>query len=473
MNKIEEKRSEIINDETRNTAQNDFLTMLKYVDANHATEIRVDVPLHGDLDFSVLKDRDFRKVKTIIIGLPGEITEIRNIPEGVTKLTCQNQMIQRVTQLPSTLEEADFTGNVLTQFDAKDLLKLRVLKLSDNELSTVSNLPPTLEILECENNQLRRLNLSSTPALKTLYCSNNPLLMLEHVPPTLSDIKMENTPFTEISRRGENEDEKRADKHLEYVECLQEYFRLKREYETKAKQLRKKAYEQTGSTNKKIQREQVKVPCISCKRKVGTLFKNQNGKYIAMCGDKEKPCSLDIQLFKGSFIPLEDQIDLFRRDIEDSKEKIIVQKMDTLFNYVDEKTAIDDFQRILKDFQSSSVIYKKFSDKYADLFENETRKLQRSRKQAEIYKILEDVEKMKEEYEKTGNHTLLVDFTKLQVDDLIPAIQQLRNLTFDTMYVEEDLRSGKSILKQRAIAFEKSTDPLGEPSRVIKYVYNV
>jgi hypothetical protein len=188
------------NESSMNTAQNYFLNMLEIIDKRHAIEIRFDDPMYGDLDFSILKDRDYKRVTKIVIDKPGKITNIRNIPEGITHLTCQSQSLTSISEnLPSTIEEIDCTDNMIQSFNGKNTPKLKVLRLSDNEISKIENLPSNLIILECDNNQLRNLDLSNTTSLKTLHCSNNPLLMLEHVPNTLVDFQMENNPFTEIS----------------------------------------------------------------------------------------------------------------------------------------------------------------------------------------------------------------------------------------------------------------------------------
>lgn len=465
------------NESSLNTAQDYFLNILEFIDKRHAIEIRFDNPMYGDLDFSVLKDRDYKRVTKIVIDKPGKITNIRNIPEGITHLTCQSQSLTAISEnLPSTIEEIDCADNMIQSFNGKNTPKLKVLKLSDNEISKIENLPSSLLILECDNNQLRNLDLSNTTSLKTLHCSNNPLLMLEHVPNTLVDFQMENNPFTEISH-GQSRDKEKGSgsgsKRFEYLESIFDFFRLKNQYETKLHELKKKAFDRGNTRRESIRNvKMVKAPCVSCKRKVGTIFKIHDRRYVAVCGDKEKPCNLDIQIYNSNSIHLGELLDLYKMQfIEKKKENIIKQKMDTLFNYVSEREAIIDFKADLKELNESSTSYKRILHDYDNLYNNETRKLQIQRKQEEIYRLQGDISKMMEQYKKTGNKKTLTDAMEMHVRDLNPAIQNLRHLKYDTMYMED---TGEiSQLVQRDIAFDKNYDKgLSEEPRVIKYVVN-
>ena len=462
------------NESSINTAQDYFLNILETIDKSHAVEIRFDDPMYGDLDFSVLKDRDYKRVTKIILDKPGKIANIRNIPEGITHLTCESQTLTSISEgLPTTMEEINCANNLIQTFDGKNTPKLKVLVLSDNELSKIDNLPSSLISLKCENNQLRRMDLSTTTSLKTLYCSNNPLLMLEHVPKTLVDFQMENNPFTEISYGhghgpgpGPGYEPK---KRFEYLESIFEYYKLKQLYETKLQKLQKSAFER-GTTRRESVRnvKMVKPPCVSCKRNVGTVFKMHDRRYVAVCGDKEKPCNLDIQIYNSNFIHLGEFLDLYKKDIQDSKEKIIKQKMDTLFNYVSESDAVIEFKSDLKQLNNVTESYTRVFQNYQNLYNNESRKLQIHNKQEEIYRIQGDISKMMDSYKKTGNRKILTDSMEMQIRDLNPAIQNLRMLKYDTMYMEDDSDTSKLI--QRSVAFEKNDDQMGsETPRVIKY----
>ena len=227
MSKIEEIRSQVLSN--TDTAQQSLEMFLDKLDSTHTTELRFDLPFHGDLDFSVLKDRGFKKVVSVIFEIEGEVTSIMNIPEGITELSINNQLIIGIDKLPDSIESLSLSDNYITKFDASTVPKLHTLNISNNELTELTNLPDTLKILNCENNQLRRLDLAGTPNLNNLVASNNPILVLEHVPPSLVNLEMENNPFVEIDRsEPTRKGTKRNNTILNYRESLNEYLRLKK-----------------------------------------------------------------------------------------------------------------------------------------------------------------------------------------------------------------------------------------------------
>ena len=69
-------------------------------------------------------------------------------------------------------------------------------------------------------------------------------------------------------------------------------------------------------------------------RKYKTIFSTNATNYIAVCGDTKSPCELKIKLFRGDFDLNEKYLYYFKQQLEDDKQIIISQKMDTLFNYL-------------------------------------------------------------------------------------------------------------------------------------------
>ena len=372
MSKIEEIRSQVLSE--TDTAQQSLESFLDKLDSTNTTELRFDLPFHGDLDFSVLKDRGFKKVETIIFENEGEITSIMNIPEGIRELSVNNQLIISIDKLPDSIETLSVSDNHITKFDASMVPKLHTLNISNNELTELTNLPETLKILNCENNQLRRLNLAGTPKLHNLVASNNPILVLEHVPSSLVNLEMENNPFVEIDRsEPSRKGTKRQNTIFNYRESLNEYYRLKNMYETKSIKLKRAAYNKGISKKDSIKRARmVKPPCISCGRKVGTLFTHVNGNYRAICGDYlSNQCKLDIHIISGNFSRFDELFTIYNEDIQDNKQTIIEQKMNTLFKYISEETSAKQFKEELEQYNSTSDMHKKMLDKYDDIYNND------------------------------------------------------------------------------------------------------
>jgi hypothetical protein len=477
---VEEEVDEVLSKET-NSAQEVFINLLAQMDPNHAIELRFDQVMHGDLDFSILKQQSFSKIKTIIFEQPGQTTHLRNLPEGLEKIECRHQLITTLDKLPSTLEELDFTENALTKFDGSDTPKMIVLHLSNNELMEIVHLPSTLEVLECENNQLRRLDLASTPDLKTLHCSNNPLLIVEHPPATLDDFDMENSPLMEMNRPGsgshveednDGKSEGSVDRRIHYLESIQEYFRLKSAYDEKTLKMKRAAFEKVKSKRAGAKRaREIKPTRNYCKRPVGTIFSIANAKYTAICGDKSKPCALNIQIFNGDNFNIMQLLSIYHDDVIDTKDAIIRQKLDAIFHYIDDEKSVKLFKDTLEKYTETSKMYTDLLARYEELYENPEKKIQLARKQEEMLRVQEQISILFREYKKTGEKEILATMMRTYKEDLLPIVQQIRLFKYDTVAVEttEDQYRFISTLVQSEVALHKRDFVYGESPRVIKY----
>ena len=190
-----------LNNQMQNTAQPYLLSLLDELNADHTNELRLAISLQGELDFSVLHDRHFKHITHIYIKVAGQITNLINIPEGVTYVECQNNYIENIKsegQFPTSMEYLNLTGNSLHSLSANSMPNLKTLLVPFNRLEIISDLPEMLETLDCRNNRLVRLNLTDMHNLKKLHCSNNTLLVIHNLPDTLTDYENENNPLVDI-----------------------------------------------------------------------------------------------------------------------------------------------------------------------------------------------------------------------------------------------------------------------------------
>ena len=134
----------------------------------------------------------------------------------------------------------------------------------------------------------------------------------------------------------------------EFVEKLNEYYKLKHEYETKKMSQKNSILKDTTLNMKRKQDKykRMKVNCINCGRNVGTIFENNSGILSAVCGDKLAPCKLDIKIDRGKFLSLENLIDVFQNGVDEMKEKIISTKLDLLFGYEPESAVLKKFGKL-------------------------------------------------------------------------------------------------------------------------------
>ena len=180
----------------------------------------------------------------------------------------------------------------------------------------------------------------------------------------------------------------------------------------------------------------VKPPCINCGRKVGTIFTYEGGNYRAICGDRTNQCKLDIHIFVGDFTRFDNLLTIYNEDIQDEKQNIIEQKMDTLFKYISEETSAKKFKDEIEQYNKTSNMHKKMIDKYDEIYNDVEREKLLGKYTDKIYRIREDIDKLLDEYKKSGNREFLNTAMDMYVTDLVPKIQQIRLTKYDNIYVE-------------------------------------
>jgi hypothetical protein len=122
-------------------------------------------------------------------------SELRDIPDNITKLYCISNKLTRLPDLPPNLEELHCQYNYLTSLPTLPQ-SLKYLNCSYNQLVSLPELPASLIRLECNNNKLTSLpNLP--PNLEELHCENNKLKTLPLLPENLTSIVFSNNPYNQ------------------------------------------------------------------------------------------------------------------------------------------------------------------------------------------------------------------------------------------------------------------------------------
>jgi Leucine-rich repeat (LRR) protein len=483
MNIIQNKRETIIRE--NNTAQEKLINILETHDKT-ITELIINESLHGELDLSIFENMGFNKIKHLDLG-EGEITGIVNYPKTLQVLKCANNLLVELQDLPNDILDLDFQYNYLTHCDFKGLNKLYKINISHNRIDEIENLPPNLEELYIENNNLKNLDLLENNKLRVLHISHNPNVIIENVPKSLVDLKMEENPFSEVTYQEMHvsEKEEHPENRMNFYEAVNEFFKMKDKYETQLYEKRKIVYESKSKISKNIGKkmaQQVKPVCINCNRPVGTIFSIKKGEYSAICGDVnvQTKCNLNIKLVGGNFSNHDSVLYMFKDEIEDLKEKIIMRKLDTLFNYVDERKTIANFKKELEDYNFTSGIYKQLYDKNIELHNDPVRKELIMKKENEVFKLMEGINKLLEEYTKENNKEILRNAVEIQIKELVPEMENLRRLKNELMEMDNKVTNGggfgkstidvKCTLTQRYVNLSKHDFMFGEEPMVVKFV---
>ena len=491
MNVIKEQRDNVI--QNNNTAQDRLIAILENIPKS--TEVlEFKEELHGDLDFSVLKDYEIGNIQSIIFK-QGEVTSIIGLPSQLKTLECPNNLLEDLENIPLTIETLNISHNYLETIKISNLNVLQKLNISHNQIENIDTIPSSLIEILINDNQLISLNLIGIENLKTLNISNNPITLIENLPEGIVTFIMENTPTIEFrnSSLGSlsndssllEKDEQEKNQKTNYQESLFEYFRLKQQYEETLRKTKREVYYKAPT--KKMGRMavlSVKPKCINCKRPVGTIFsKRVDDKYNILCGDTSNPCNLSVQIFNGGYVNLLDFIEILREELETIKETIIRQKLDTIFNYISEEQSIETFKNEIESYNSNSIIYKEYLNIYEEYYHSSHKKELIQKKNSKIFLLNEKVKGLLEEYKKTDNTEFLKTAIIVQIEEIYPEVRNRSMLENESkeLIIDEISKinmKGEMTSKQEVfnlikypVDITKILYNLNEEPRVIKYIF--
>ena len=406
--------------------------------------------LHGNIDFSILKSEGFNNIESIIFENPGEVTSIINLPNKLKKLHCSQQYLIQIDNIPQTLKELYCDYNYISHLDLSKLGDLQILQISNNKFEEIDNLPESLEELYCNNNNIKLLDLENLSLLRVLHTSNNKTIIIKNLPPSIVDFKSENNPYIEVQHANLHEsghdDENDAEIKIDYIQSINDYFKLKDKYENDLFKNKKKAFEKAPT--KKLGRKNVEkvIPkCLNCGKPGGTIFSRKKHTYYAVCGNPV-PCNLKIEIYNGIYSMNSSILLDTYKDLNIVKSNIIKQKLDTIFYYISTQTSAKLFKEYLEEFTYENSSYIEFFEKYNKIYKDDIKEEKIKRKNQQIYELIHAIKQLVLKYEETGNTDLLQNAIEIQKNELNPEIHNLRMLKYEIMEMEL-VKMNKSTIK--------------------------
>ena len=379
-----------------------------------------------------------------VIFEEGKITNLYNIPDGIETLKINNNILTTLEDLPSSLKYLQAEGNYLQKVIVSNLTELVDLHISHNNIQEINELPSSLTNFTITHNKIKMLDLKNIDNLENLNVSNNTITLIENFPENgIPNFIMENTPSIEF--RGnipENDEEKNKEKFkkkMEYKKALNAYFQLKSKYQKKVHDMKKMVFKNASSRKEAKEAIQaIKPACLKCKRKVGTIFETKPNYYLAICGDNEKPCSLQIKIFTGNFAHYEKELHFYNELREISKSSIIREKMNNIFSFTDDEDAKKLFEKHLDDYNLENELYEEMIDMHKTLFFNYENKKQIKNTEREIYQTQQNNKLLIDEYKKTNNKELVKQLVKNNTEIIEPLMKKISNLQNEVQEVNYD-----------------------------------
>lgn len=360
-----QRRATIIHEEENH--EEDFLEFLE--NKTNVSHLIVNVELNGDLDLGVLSGRGVVRIEFA----PGDITSIRNIPEGIEIFQCSNNLLIDLPDLPTSLIELHVTNNIIRSLDVSKLSSLEVLRIDQNEFREISGLPETLRELYCRSNGLISLDLKSAENLCTLHCDENPDLILYDVPESVYDSKYPET-VTHAKKNTKMLTEK-------MIQNIRNYYEMKNKYDSQLQKLRK------DHSNK--------LPlCKKCEKPVGMIFsRRQDGdamkKFSVTCGGTPS-CGFQFEFTKEKQILIEEQITHYLSEVEEEKEKMIMHKMSSLFHHMGDKIALEGFEKRMENYELSEWILNSYFEDKEKLHDIQSKMIPKQKKIQDKIKLVKE-----------------------------------------------------------------------------------
>lgn len=224
---------------------------------------------------------------------------------------------------------------------------------------------------------------------------------------------------------------------IEYKEALTKYFQLKQEY--KEKYDKKKGKIISSDITLKEKRDairKIKMKCVSCQRPVGTIFEDKERTYTAVCGDRKTPCSLHIEIKKGSTTNIDYFIPVLREEIDNDKYKIVKTKLSLLFGFLKENELEEIYNELVEEYKSNKEMQELFESVYKQNVNEEDREKNINKIQYEFLENVNGIKSLIQKYKDTENTSFIRDAVELYIDEIDENLKLLRENKYNNMELQ-------------------------------------
>jgi len=245
-------------------------------------------------------------------------------------------------------------------------------------------------------------------------------------------------------------------------EALNEYFKLKLNYETKIKNNKKKILNNTTLSNREKRSEYLKLKpkCINCQRPGGTQFKinyfeSTNAdepyrQYSATCGIVADPCNLDIKINIGKTNLLTDLLNNIQKDIADTKNKVIDNKNKLLFGYLNTKDVLENFEELKEYISHYTSLYEIYLSYYNDIVDNEKKNKELNTAITDSYIQINEIKQCINKMNDSDNVQYARDAVNIYTNILTPLLDKIRTLKYnETMVWHNDVLNTCNLIQTK------------------------
>ena len=235
-----------------------------------------------------------------------------------------------------------------------------------------------------------------------------------------------------------------------YQEAVKKYYRLKNEYEEALQNQKKKilAMNALSLKEKRIEYRKLQNKCVNCKRPVGTIFNTRvegestvsarDRHLIALCGDRNDPCPLNIDINLGATTNLPEFLVKTEKELNDYKNQVIRDKNDLLFGYITSEEAVEKFDDLKDYIKSTTEVFDAYFEMYNNIVDNSKKKEEYQVLLGSFYENIDSFKSMIEEFEGTGVNQYVIEAVELFKNEILPKSQEIMEKTYVYSGVDYD-----------------------------------
>jgi hypothetical protein len=174
--------------------------------------------------------------------------------------------------------------------------------------------------------------------------------------------------------------------------------------------------------------------CLICNNLTNNMiFEISHDLYLAKC--KKQTCPA-LEISRRTYISIEEQIKKMREKLDLLKRKFIVEKMDTMFKFIDNKNAIKVFKSEFEEYRELLKVYNKYNLENI----NEERENKINELNNKIYEECQEILKLRELQKTNGIHqqfqqgtTTIEDIINIVNNKITPLTDELQKIQYPIM----------------------------------------
>lgn len=220
---------------------------------------------------------------------------------------------------------------------------------------------------------------------------------------------------------------------------IDEYYKLKNQYESKYEKAKKKILKDENLTTKEkqVRIKQIKPVCYNCKNPGGSLFLNDGKSLKIICGNQEKPCKLNFEVNKeGLYFNAPIISKEISNKIEDGKDELIKSKLQFLFSYISEEKVIEILQNFKKGYDGQQDVLDYVNNVILSATDNKDKERDIKDKEVEIYIQIQEFKRLINSFKEEGKQSYLSDALEIYTTKIIPIAEALRNEKYVDNYID-------------------------------------